>query len=596
MSYVISLNEIQDGEKFGEIYVKGDYYTHGGKLLLFKGESCNYEDRALFNRIIQEGIYIVPKVKGEFFMIYYNENLRKIYIANDRLGRETLFYFYNKKNFILSDDFWEIVNLIQPIASNIDKQSAKEFVMFYNPLFYKTIIKDLNFFPPANIGEFSLNKQTFSLNQYWDFRLQPNKELNFEEAAERFDNDLENAMKQIKEKNSTSATYGVGLSGGLDSRLIPYYALKHNMNLKSFIIGEKSPHKFLLSNDHKRARELAKYYKLNHREVEYDSESFENKSFYDLRYFPMGGSNFFISIRKNIPAFDILLTGASGYLVGAAIPGNAYNDKLSDEDLVNLIVENLSLIKSHNKYEKLRIAFNLIFGCCKQSKKKLRQSIKGIINKDEFAKAVNKIYQFVNTEHNSGKSNFEIYLKYFHHLGAKNKYGVFESLNGYKKSYSIYYPYLLDDILSWKPEFFKNRALLKYLIIKKHPGLSKIREPNYKPPFLYKYKNKKGTLFRKMFVSILYIVIYIIRGEGVWARERWANKQEYKEKFKEILLRHNTMFESMFDADDIIKLSKSGKISFAMYTQIVKLKQIFDLIETGNYKKLIENNINGQKG
>jgi len=74
MSYVISLNEIQDGEKFGEIYVKGDYYTHGGKLLLFKGESCNYEDRALFNRIIQEGIYIVPKVKGEFFLFFYNEN------------------------------------------------------------------------------------------------------------------------------------------------------------------------------------------------------------------------------------------------------------------------------------------------------------------------------------------------------------------------------------------------------------------------------------------------------------------------------------------------------------------------------------------
>lgn len=577
MTFVLSLSEIRGAEKVGGIYVRGnEYYKDGKNMLLKKGEIFNYDnDKEVFRCLIEEGMFLIQKLKGEFFLVCYNNNSRKIYIANDKLGRETLFYFYDEKKFILSDDFWEIVNLIQPSASDIDVQNVKEFVMFYYPLFHKTIIKNLNFFPPASIGVFSLADRTFEIKQYWDFRLQADDNLSIEEAVEKIDSALDSAMKQIKEKNNPSATYGLGLSGGLDSRLIPYYARKHNMSLKSFIIGERRPHKFILSRDHKSARELAKYYKLNHREVEYDSESFENKMFYDVRYFPMGSSNFFISVRKDIPAFDILLTGASGYLVGSVIPENLYDDKLSKDDLVNLVIKGQSAINPPIRVSsRLRRGLELIF----RLPEHYRQSIKGIISENEFAEAVNKIRQFVDAEYNSDKSNFEIYFKYFHHIGAKNKYGTYESLNGYKKAYTYYYPFLFEEILTWKPEFFKTRALLEYLIIKKHPELSKIQGTNWNVPLFY--KNKKVSIFGKPFT----VIMYLFRGLGNDNLERWANKRDYKEYSKKKMLKRNTIFKSMFDAKDIIKLVESDNISFLLYTQIVKLKQILDLIETKDYK------------
>ena len=158
MSFVVSRGEIVNSKNINGIYVKGDdYYINEENLLIFKGETYPYNTTCgeLYSQIIQKGVVCtVEKMKGEFFIIFYDSNLDKIYIANDKSGREPLFYFYDGTNFIISDDFWEIINIIEPIKSDIDVQSVKEFIIFYNPLFYKTIIKNLNFFPPASLGEF----------------------------------------------------------------------------------------------------------------------------------------------------------------------------------------------------------------------------------------------------------------------------------------------------------------------------------------------------------------------------------------------------------------------------------------------------------
>jgi len=58
----------------------------------------------------------------------------------------------DKSDFILSGNFWEALNIIDPEPSDIDTQSVKEFAIFYRLLFFKTIIKNPNFLPPASIG------------------------------------------------------------------------------------------------------------------------------------------------------------------------------------------------------------------------------------------------------------------------------------------------------------------------------------------------------------------------------------------------------------------------------------------------------------
>jgi len=582
MSFVLSLCEIPSGEKFGEVYVKGEIcHKYGKNLFIFKGEVCDMTNEEFLNKIRQKGVQIVEETKGEFFIIFYDIDLRKIYIANDRIGRETLFYFYDKNNLIISDDFWEIVNLIEPNTADIDVQTLKEFVVFSKFFSGKTIIKNLNFFPPASICEFSLMNRTFELKQYWDFRFQTDYTLSIDEAIERMDRALDNAIKQIKEKNNSNATYGIGLTGGLDTRLIAHYALKHKMRLKSFIIGEKSPHKIVLSRDHKSARKLAKYFNLEHYEVEYDSENFENKSFYDIRHAPMRVSTFFRIVRNDIPKFDVLLTGALGILVGDIIPKNII--QLSKEELLDtIILYSAASLNVPRRFIMLRKALKLIFGSRISTSPAMRRGcIKGIIDEREFAEGVNKIRKFI--EENSDKSNIEIFLKYFiFHLGAE-KYGAFESLCGWKKSYTVYYPFILDEILTWKPDYLINRKLLKCLIIKKFPELAKIKAQTAGAALFY--RNKRFFTLRQMLAGIE----YVIRGSGVERSAIWARKKRYMEYSLRILSRPNSIFESIFDVREIIQSVKSGNINTNLYENLIKIKQILDIIETKGYKKFTMN-------
>ncbi|MCG2827565.1 MAG: hypothetical protein L6265_13325, partial [Thermoplasmatales archaeon] len=90
MSFVLSLKEIKNGEKVGSVYVKGDYYKQGKNLLIFKGETypSNMTNEELFSHVSREGIHIVKKMKGDFFIIYYDDASKNIYVADDRLGME----------------------------------------------------------------------------------------------------------------------------------------------------------------------------------------------------------------------------------------------------------------------------------------------------------------------------------------------------------------------------------------------------------------------------------------------------------------------------------------------------------------------------
>ena len=91
MSFVISSEKFQNSAKEEDIYIKGDYYKNKKGLVVKQGEIFNYDDKELFNKIHTKGTSLIPKLKGEFFLVWYDKKLKEIYIGNDKLGREILF-------------------------------------------------------------------------------------------------------------------------------------------------------------------------------------------------------------------------------------------------------------------------------------------------------------------------------------------------------------------------------------------------------------------------------------------------------------------------------------------------------------------------
>ena len=81
-----------------------------------------------------------------------------------------------------------------------------------------------------------------------------------------------------------------------------------------------------------------------------------------------------------------------------------------------------------------------------------------------------------------------------------------------------------------------------------------------------------------------------MRSSGVWRRKRWMNKKEYRNHFRKVMGRPNKVFDTHFDSKGIERKLKSKEISIVMYLQIIKLKEILDIIESRSYKKFVGGN------
>jgi len=570
MSFVISSEEFQNSVKEGEIYIKGDYYKNKNGLVIKQGEIFNYNNKKLFNNIYTKGTSLIPKLKGEFFLVWCDKKLKEIYIGNDKIGRETLFYFYDKKKFIISNDFWEIVNIIKPCESDINIQGVKEFIICGRPLFFKTIINNLNFFPAASIGKFSIKDRIFNINNYWDFKYTPDDNLSLDKAVERIDMLLSSALRRIKEKHNPKTIYGSGLSGGLDSRLIPHYALKYRMKLKNFIIGERKPHKLFLSRDHASARKIAKLYKLKLHEIPYNCINFDEKAYSEIRFSPMSNARFFQTINKNsLPKFDVLLTGMNGNeTFGSEIPLNIQH--LNKEQLVDSIIS--SFFCAYKQLSRFKRTFKFLFGFTFGENINKKKILNPLVDEQTFIISKQKIEKFVDAEIKKNKTNIDILQKYVFFLTQIGKYSSF-GMFWNKKNYSIFLdPYFIEETLRWKAEFLINRKLQNQFFLKKVPNLAKIPSQDFQPAIFYRNKWK---LFRK----VLAMAEFILRGWGVVKYNEWSKKKEYLDFARRILSKDNKIFNTIFNVEDILN-SKS------IHENLVKIKLLLDFIDDKKYKML----------
>ncbi|QUL99331.1 MAG: hypothetical protein IMF26_04565 [Candidatus Fermentithermobacillus carboniphilus] len=550
--------------------------TCGNDFTIIKGETFIKSGIAGLHEALCSGrLEVLSSTPGEFCFIHYSHRTGNVYFGVDRLGRQSLFYYVRGKLLAVSDDFWELAEYISVGLSNVDPQSVKEFVGLNYPLFYGTFIKDLYFMPPATYACYSSSSGELRLTQYWDIRYSPDYSISLSDAVEQMDAALDETFKQIKALNPY-ASYGVGLSGGLDSRLIPHYALKNDMPIRSFIIGESRPHKIFLSRDHSSARKIAQFYRIHHVEVEWNWDSFEKKMSRDVRRFPMGASQFFITVSNGVPTFDVLLTGASGMIVGSEIPNTVVS--MSRNELLRAIISHCSLIgKSSGFIPKAIRGIREIIGVSGPAQKNTIDRLKDFFSREEFDIVMDKFSSFVTSEFAKGKTNLDVFQTYFvFFLGSRNRLGAFESLQGLRKAYSIYTSAVLDASLKWPSEYLLDRVVLKETIKRIVPGVADIEAQDHRPPIVSGVRSGLG-------IRMLSMVKYLVRGAGVGRHEIWAKRRDYRRFAHSILRRPNPLFHSLFDHDRMQSFLRDNP---RLFEKLVKAKVILDLIDSGDYKKL----------
>jgi hypothetical protein len=562
MAVLISKSSFDNSNKINDYFIHNRFQLYKGRYYFdLIGEIYNIKIDEIIELIVEKKIQSFETIIGDFSIIIYDSELNEVLFLNDKAGRNIIFYS-QKNTFTIADDFWSIVRQNLYTLKDIDTVELKTQLFFSASTTYSTILKGLKIFENAVFSIFSDNR--FEQKKYWNFRLIKNN-LSINEKYDQLDNSLNTAFKTIKRINDKNTIYGIGVSGGMDSRIVPYYALKNNMKLKSFIIGEEKPNGLLKSNDHASSDRVVDYFNLEHQKLEFNELSYKEKNELDCIYNPIGSSQIFKIPNIDKCNFDILLTGASGFIVGSS-PFYTKNKKLNLSD--TLFVQQSDL-KLKVKFHKIKKVLNYLFGNIFNIQDIVVSSIDGIISEEETAMVKQNLNQYINKLNNL--SYTEILMNYaIGILGQKNKSGSFESLINHKKSYTPYTPFLLDIVQTWTEEDIYDRKLFENFISERLPELAEIRQQNHKPSV----NIKKPTIIQK--VSSL--VTYVIRGQGVMNYNNWAKQKEFKEFIRKEI-KENNYISTYVDVFKIQKLVNENRLNADVLAGCIKMNKILSMID-----------------
>lgn len=502
------------------------------------------------------------KLIGEFSIVVYDSNTDNIYILNDKTGRNII-YYSNHNHFSISDDFWSIVKYNNYTVDDVDEVSLKEHVFFYVSIQHNTILKDLKILPNASYTV--VKNKTINIKKYWYFKLEENH-FSTEKKYDLLSDSFEKTIKKIKTLNSKSSVYGIGVSGGMDSRLVPYYALKNNMELHSFIIGQEKPNYFFRSNDHLSSDLVVNYFDLKNKKLDFDEYSYEKKNRLDAIYNPIGTSQIFKIPNLDKSDFDILLTGASGFIVGAS----PFYSSVRNLPIETLIFDKQSSLKLRKRFVRLLKGINYIFGKdFFDTKDRLQTSINGLIDEKEVNKLKNNLSQFLHKIDHLTKTeqlmNYAIGI-----LGQRNKAGSFESLLNHKKNYSLYTTYTLEMMKYLTEDEIYDRKLFESYIRERLPELANIKGQDHKTAI--------DNITPKSFQKIKSLLEFTIRGQGVMNYHNWAKSTAFTSYLKNTLQQYDYM-SKYFDIKKVERLTKRQELNSIIMTNIIKYNEVIYMID-----------------
>jgi asparagine synthase (glutamine-hydrolysing) len=356
VSLIISHNDFAASKKcFGFYYNDELFVSFDERYSYFlKGELYGGDISDLVNIIKCKNHELISDIDGEYSCIFVDKTDGSIYIINDKTGRDTIFYS-EKQGLSVSDDIWDLVYHLDFKLEDIDSLSLKCQVFLFSDPSYNTFIKGINILPNAIVASYSSSK--FLITKYWWFAKKENC-LTVAAKMDMLDTALNFTFKRIRNTYSESTSFGVGISGGLDSRLIPYFCKKHKIPLNSFIIGEQKPNKILISNDHCRSQEIVDHFNLKNTLHEYNDTNIKIRLRKDAVYAPIASSQLFKMPNMDKVNFDILITGGSGYIVGSS----PFYSKSKYPDVVDMILERQSALKKLPKFYRYKKGLNHLFG------------------------------------------------------------------------------------------------------------------------------------------------------------------------------------------------------------------------------------------
>ncbi len=546
------------------------------KSSMYVGEffECGLQD------ILNSNWQVNPKILNSFlsagYAIHFDKN--GCTFATDNTGRELLYYYFNESCFMLSDSFWQIVKEINPSIEDIDSNVVKEMIASSGvPCDHVTPVKNLLWAEPNLIGSFDAKNGNAKFKRFDDIQ-RSGIVTDISQAVEQMDEAMSKMVRLLSTKFD-GKIFGLGLSGGLDSRVALHYIQQCDSMVKCFNVCTKRPRKLFLAKSVKNARQLAKSKNAEYYEIEWNVKTIRDKFDRMLEFQPLGTCGHFTNAYKyeieGMPEYDLLITAGQGigpYLVGVSATENS--DNLSREQLF----EYLMTLETENT-PAYRFTIQSIRRILSNSGLRFIDTKKGrgydcwrkYADENTYKRICKKVESFLDSRLEKGIRPADITLDFrTSTLGAIGRNGAYESVLGTYRNFTIYTPFLVKCGLNWDISIIENRNILKELIKRKMPEFASVGE-----------EEVGASNFKSPLKKFIKRIEFLLRGSGIKADEWYSNNKIVREAFYEDFNNGCKWFDLICNVksfpDDIWKLSPGRKNS------IWELKRLIDCIETRKY-------------
>jgi len=207
------------------------------------------------------------KFIGPFAIVIYDRESQKIIIARDRMGEKPLFCFQNKAGIYFSSEIKGLVPFFDS-EPKINKSAFDDYLHYQYVPEPDTIVDGVTKVVAGSVIEYELRSFSRTDNEFWSWS---NPNLQQKNISIH---DVENCLKTAVQSSLVSdVPLSIGLSAGLDSATIAYFAKEAGVDLTSFTVGYKNRPSY---DERSGASDIANYFGIKNYSVEINLDDFSD--------------------------------------------------------------------------------------------------------------------------------------------------------------------------------------------------------------------------------------------------------------------------------------------------------------------------------
>jgi len=219
---------VVNGEFYGYEAIQRELQERGHRL------STKSDSEIALHLYEDQGVHCMEHLRGEFALVLWDENRRRLFAARDRFGIKPLFYAWMNETLYIASEVKAL--FAAGVPARWDEESVYHSISFGGHQM-RTIYDGVLQVPP---GYYMLvTEKHVQLNQYWDFNYPTKDQTAISRSDSEYAAEFREALEEsVRIRLRADVPVGVYLSGGLDSCAVLGLAARHHPEpIKAFTLS-----------------------------------------------------------------------------------------------------------------------------------------------------------------------------------------------------------------------------------------------------------------------------------------------------------------------------------------------------------------------